>query len=61
MLKFGGTGAESLKIDINRIFSKKGTFEIKHYIEKLILITTDGASINTGQYNCLMTQMKKDQ
>ena len=61
MLKFGGTGAESLKTDIKSIFSKKGTFEIKHYIEKLILITTDGASINTGQYNCLMTRMKKDE
>ena len=63
MSKFGGTSAESLKIDINSIFSKEGTFGIKHYTEKLVSITTDGTSINinTGQYNGLMTQMKEDQ
>ena len=49
MLRFEGTGAESLKIGINSIFSKKSTFEIKHYIEKLVSITTDGTSANTGQ------------
>ena len=41
--KFGSIGAESLKIGIDSIFSKKGTFEIKHYTEKLVPITTNGA------------------
>ena len=42
--KFGSTGAaESLKIGINSIFSKKGIFEIKHYTEKLVPITINGA------------------
>ena len=59
MSKFRGTGAESLKIGIDSIFSKKGTFEIKHYTEKVVSITTDGASVNTSQYNGLMTEMKK--
>ena len=36
MSKFRGTGAESLKIGIDSIFSKKGTFEIKHYTEKVV-------------------------
>ena len=60
MSKFGGNGDESLKIGINNIFSRKATFEIKHYIEKLVSITTNGASVNTRQHHGRMTQMKKD-
>ena len=58
--KFGETGGESLKININSIFSKKDTVEIKYYIEKLVSITTDGTFVNTSSINGLMTQIKRD-
>ena len=54
IVKVGGTVTESLKPDINGIFSKKGKSKIKHYIEKLVSITMDGAYVNTKQYNVLM-------
>ena len=59
IMKFRGTGAESLKIGIDSIFSKKGTFEIKHYTEKVLSITTNSTSVNTSQYNGVMIEMKK--
>ena len=55
MSDWGGTDAESLKKGIGSIFLKDGKIPVTNYETKLISLTTDGASINTGRILGLMT------
>lgn len=57
MSEWGGTGAAALKNAIDNIFSKNGRFPLKNYREKLVSITADGASVNTGVRSGLFTRM----
>ena len=45
MFKYGGTGAEALKNEIE----KEGHLPIQNYNEKIVSFTSDGASVNTRQ------------
>lgn len=58
MSEWGGTGAEALKNAIDHIFSEKGRIPLENYREKLISITADGASVNTGARTGLFTRME---
>ena len=58
--KYGGTGAEVLKNRIDKIFEKEGHLSIQNYNEKMVSFTSDGASVNTGQNEVLITRMKRD-
>ena len=60
MSRHGGTGTEALKNGIDKIFEKEGHLPIQNYNEKMVSFTSDGASANTGQNECLMTRMKSD-
>ena len=56
MFRYGGTGAEALKNEIE----KEGHLPIQNYNEKIVSFTSDGASVNTRQNEGLMTRMKRD-
>ena len=56
MSDWGGTDAESLKAAIDHIFAEDGSIPIKEYNEKLVSVTADGASVNTGKLSGLMTR-----
>ena len=58
--KYGGTGTEVLKNRIDKIFEKEGHLSIQNYNEKMVSFTSDGASVNTGQNEVLITRMKRD-
>ena len=60
MSRYGGTGTEALKNGIDKIFEKEGHLPIQNYNEKMVSFTSDGASVNTGQNEGLMTRMKRD-
>ena len=60
MSRYGGTGAEALKNGIDKIFEKEGHLPIQNYDEKMVSFTSDGAFVNTGQNEDLMTRMKRD-
>lgn len=60
MADWGGTDAESLKKGIDSIFQLDGALPLEHYQTKLVSITTDGASVNTGRLSGLMTRMASD-
>ena len=61
MEDWGGTGAESLKNAIDNIFDKDaGQLPIDDFQTKMVSITTDGASVNTGRLSGLMTRMGED-
>ena len=55
MSDWGGTDAESLKKGIGNIFLKDSKIPVTNYETKLISLTTDGASVNTGRILGLMT------
>ena len=58
MSDWGGTDAESLKKAIDNIFDDDKKIPIDKYHLKLISLTTDGASVNTGKNSGLMTRMQ---
>ena len=58
--RYGGTGTEALKSGIDEIFEKEGHLLIQNCNEKMVSFTSDGASVNTGQNESLMTRMKRD-
>ena len=60
MSRYGSTGAEALKNGIDKIFKKEGHLPIQNYNKKIASFTSDGASVNTGQNEGLMTRMKRD-
>ena len=60
MSRYDGTGAEALKNGIDKIFEKEGHLLIQNYNKKIVSFTSDGASVNTGQNEGLMTRMKRD-
>ena len=61
MSRYGGTGAEALKNGIDKIFEKEGHLPIQNYNEKMVSFMSDGASVNTGQNDDLMTRMKRQE
>ena len=58
MSDWGGTDAKSLKKAINNISDDDKKIPIDKYHLKLISLTTDGASVNTGKNSGLMTRMQ---
>ena len=60
MSRYGGFGAEALKNRIDKIFEKEGLLLIQKNNKKMISFTSDGASVNMGQNEGLMTRMKRD-
>ena len=60
MEEFGGTDAESLKKAIDSVFMENGNIPLKDYQTKLVDMTTDGASVNTGCRNGLCVKMEHD-
>ena len=61
MSQWGGTDASLLKIAIDHIFSATGEFPmVEGYPTKLVGITADGASVNTGRISGLMTRLGED-
>ena len=55
MSDWGGTDAESLKKGINSIFLKDGKIPVTNYEKKLVSLTMDRTSVNTGRISGLMT------
>ena len=60
MSRYGGIGAGALKNGIDKIFEKERHLPIQNYNKKIVSFTSDGASVNTGQNEGLMTRMKRD-
>ena len=60
MSKYGGTGTEVLKNGSDKIFEKEGHLSIQNYNEKMVSFTSNGAFVNTGQNEGLITRMKRD-
>ena len=56
MSDWGGTEAESLKKEIDRIFLKDGKIPVTNYETKLVSLTTDGTSVNTERISGLTTR-----
>ena len=54
MSDWGGTDAESLKKGTDSIFLEDGKIPATNYETKLVSLTTDGASVNTGRISGLM-------
>lgn len=59
---FGDANADNLKACIDKVFKDEGHIQIsdEKYNKLLVSVTADGASVNTGVYNGLLTQMKND-
>ena len=55
MSDWGGTDAESLKKGIDSIFLKDGKIPVTNYEKKLVSLTMDRTSVNTGRISGLMT------
>ena len=60
MSNFGGGSAESLKTAIDSIFSENGQLPCRDYLWKVLACTSDGASVNTGKYEGLLTRLARD-
>ena len=58
--EWGGTDSDSLKAGIDSIFNEGGKMHITDYTTKLIGLTSDGASVNTGCRNGLMVQLERE-
>ena len=60
MSDFGGTDDAFLKEEIEQIFGKEQDFlrlDSKKYEQSLVSATVDGASVNFGAYNGLLTKI----
>ena len=62
MEKFGGGNADAIVKGIKSVFEKPAPFGMSpnQFQGKLISCTADGASVNTGKYNGVLTQLKQD-
>ena len=62
MNNLGGMGANAIKKAIDSIFNESGNIPLTAaaYKSKLISATADGASVNFGIYNGVLTQLKND-
>ena len=60
MEKFGGVNADAIVSGINSLFDESGPYNMtpEDYEGKLISSTADGASVNTGIYNGVLTQLR---
>ena len=56
MSDWGGTDAESLKKGTHSIFLEDGKIPVTNYETKLVSLTTDDASVNTGRISGLMSR-----
>ncbi|CAM1308543.1 Uncharacterised protein at_DN2367, partial [Pycnogonum litorale] len=54
---YGDATANNLKVCIDDVFVKKLGLPADKYTNSLVSMTADGASVNFGQYNGLLTQM----
>ena len=60
--EFGGTDADSLKLAIDTAFDKdNGSIKISEdaFHKRMVSSTADGASVNFGRYNGVLTQQKE--
>lgn len=60
MSDWGGTDAASLKKGIDSIFVEDGSIPVENYDSKLVSLTSDGASVNTGRISGLMTRFASE-
>ena len=60
MDEYGDTTAENLKLSIDDAFKKKIKITDDVYKSSLVCATADGASVNTGVYNGLLTRLQND-
>lgn len=67
MASLGGTDANSIKAAIDGVFhsaedddSCNGRIPLTDYRTKVVSVTSDGASVNLGVYNGVLTQMKRE-
>lgn len=62
MEKFGGGTADAIVKGINSLFEESGQYELstEDYRAKLVSCTADGASVNTGKYRGVLTQLKSN-
>ena len=60
MSDWGGTDAEYIKKAIDNIFSINGKIPLEDYTTKLVSVTADGASVNTGHKGGLFTKLERD-
>lgn len=56
---FGCANAENLELSIKNAFLKKLKISESDFTKKIISATADGASVNFGQYNGLLTKLKE--
>ena len=58
----GGGSADAIFNGINSLFKESAPFAMspEQYQGKLISYTADGASVNTGKYNGVLTQLKRN-
>ena len=63
MENFGGVNADSIVKGINSLFERKSSFELEEdrYRNVVVSATADGACVNTGKYNGVLTQLKCEQ
>ena len=60
MSEYGGVDADSIKLGIDSVFKEEnGVIRLSddEYMHKLVSATSDGASVNTGAYNGVLTQL----
>ncbi|XP_041464249.1 uncharacterized protein LOC121415170 [Lytechinus variegatus] len=58
--EYGNPSAANLKKSIDSAFKDTLKLEKEQYINVMVGATSDGASVNTGLYNGLLTQFKKE-
>nr|XP_054749696.1 zinc finger protein 862-like [Lytechinus pictus] len=58
--EYGNPSAANLKKSIDSAFKDTLKLEKERYINVMVGATSDGASVNTGLYNGLLTQFKKE-
>ena len=58
--RFGGTDADSIKSGIDHVYRNIYKMPEDDYTNKVISATSDGASVNTGIYRGVLTQLKFD-
>ena len=60
MSDFGGTDAESIKKAIDHSFLKEINISESSFLNCLVGATADGASVNTGKYRGVLTQLMNE-
>ena len=57
---YGDANAENLKVAIDDVFATKVAISVQRYTKLQVSATADGAAVNTGIYNGLLTRMRED-